>query len=69
MNAARLLWSLIPAGRCRLLLAVSALLGTLSAVVALVPAFVVYVLAEIIFNRIDIGLDVMSTPSSSVLRR
>ncbi|MGD0475686.1 MAG: ABC transporter ATP-binding protein [Candidatus Velthaea sp.] len=59
MNAARLLWSLIPAGRCRLLLAVSALLGTLSAVVALVPAFVVYVLAEIIFNRIDIGLDVM----------
>jgi ATP-binding cassette subfamily B protein IrtA len=59
VTGVRLLWPLIPAGRCRLLLAVSAFLGTLSAVVALVPAFVVYVLAEIIFNRVDIGLNVM----------
>jgi ATP-binding cassette subfamily B protein IrtA len=59
VNDVRLLWPLIPPGRCRLLLAASALLGALSAVVALVPAFVVYVIAEIIFNRRDIGLNIM----------
>lgn len=59
LSALRLLWPLIPSGHCRLLVAASALLSGLSAVVALVPAFVVFVIAEIIFNRIDIGLNVM----------
>jgi ATP-binding cassette, subfamily B, bacterial IrtA/YbtP len=59
VNATRLLWPLVPAGRCRLLLAAAALLSALSAIVALVPAVVLFVLAAIIFERIEIGLTVM----------
>jgi ATP-binding cassette subfamily B protein len=59
VSAARLLWSLVPGGRCRLLFLIAAALGTVSAIVALVPAFVVYVIAAVIFDRIDIGLTIM----------
>jgi ATP-binding cassette subfamily B protein len=56
MSALRRWWSLIPAGRCRLLLAAVVLLAVLSAVAALVPAFVIFVLAEIIYDHLNVGL-------------
>jgi ATP-binding cassette subfamily B protein len=59
VKAPRLIWTLVPPGRCRWLFAAAAALSALSAIVALVPAFVIFVIAAIIFDRIDIGLIVM----------
>ena len=59
MTGARWLWPLVAPGRCRQLLAAALLLSALSGIVALVPAFVVYVIAAVIFDRIDIPLSVM----------
>ncbi len=56
MSALRRWGSLIPPGRCRLLLAAVVVLSFLSAVAALVPAFVIFVLAEIIYDRLNVGL-------------
>lgn len=59
MKGLRLIWALVPAGRARRLLLAAAALSALSAVFALVPAFVIFVIAAVIFERIDIGLTVM----------
>jgi ATP-binding cassette subfamily B protein IrtA len=59
VRAAQLLWSLVPPGRGRSLLLGVAACTALSAVFALVPAFVVYVIAAVIFDHIDIPVTVM----------
>ncbi len=59
MSGRRSVWKLIPAGRCRQLLLIALGLASLSAAIALVPALVIYVIAAVLFEHIDVGLTVM----------